>query len=209
MENIKYINFSDKELSSMLETKEEMIESINKAMNSKTLPQDIKDYIEKNFKSSPNPNSKEYTKFLLGLLNSRYEDFKITIKIIIYFTSEENISSLISKKLMKKNFEKNELERLASNIQFELDNYDNVQKYFNNYIKSMITFILSFFNENLLPFILKNIELDINLLKNITFEQYENKDNKIKLMKFWKKIYYYITKALDITMEKDLIDEEI
>ena len=209
MENIKYINFSDKELSSMLETKEEMIESINKAMNSKTLPQDIKDYIEKNFKSSPNPNSKEYTKFLLGLLNSRYEDFKITIKIIIYFTSEENISSLISKKLMKKNFEKNELERLASNIQFELDNYDNVQKYFNNYIKSIITFILSFFNENLLPFILKNIELDINLLKNITFEQYENKDNKIKLMKFWKKIYYYITKALDITMEKDLIDEEI
>ena len=209
MENIKYINFSDKELSSMLETKEEMIESINKAMNSKTLPQDIKDYIEKNFKSSPNPNSKEYTKFLLGLLNSRYEDFKITIKIIIYFTSEENISSLISKKLMKKNFEKNELERLASNIQFELDNYDNVQKYFNNYIKSMITFILSFFNENLLPFILKNIELDINLLKNISFEQYENKDNKIKLMKFWKKIYYYITKALDITMEKDLIDEEI
>ena len=209
MENIKYINFSDKELSSMLETKEEMIESINKAMNSKTLPKDIKDYIEKNFKSSPNPNSKEYTKFLLGLLNSRYEDFKITIKIIIYFTSEENISSLISKKLMKKNFEKNELERLASNIQFELDNYDNVQKYFNNYIKSMITFILSFFNENLLPFILKNIELDINLLKNITFEQYENKDNKIKLMKFWKKIYYYITKALDITMEKDLIDEEI
>ena len=209
MENIKYINFSDKELSSMLETKDEMIESINRAKNSKTLPQDIKDYIEKNFKSSPNPNSKEYTKFLLGLLNSRYEDFKITIKIIIYFTSEENISSLISKKLMKKKFEKNELERLASNIQFELDNYDNVQKYFNNYIKSMITFILSFFNENLLPFILKNIELDINLLKNITFEQYENKDNKIKLMKFWKKIYYYITKALDITMEKDLIDEEI
>ena len=209
MENIKYINFSDKELSSMLETKDEMIESINRAKNSKTLPQDIKDYIEKNFKSSPNPNSKEYTKFLLGLLNSRYEDFKITIKIIIYFTSEENISSLISKKLMKKNFKKNELERLASNIQFELDNYDNVQKYFNNYIKSMITFILSFFNENLLPFILKNIELDINLLKNITFEQYENKDNKIKLMKFWKKIYYYITKALDITMEKDLIDEEI
>ena len=209
MENIKYIDFSDEELSSMLETKEEMKESIKAAMNSKTLPQEIKDYIEKNFKSSPNPNSKEYTKFLLGLLNSRYEDFKITIKIIIYFTSEENISSLISKKLMKKNFEKKELERLASNIQFELDNYDNVQKYFNNYIKSMITFILSFFNENLLPFILKNIELDINLLKNITFEQYENKDNKIKLMKFWKKIYYYITKALDITMEKDLIDEEI
>ncbi len=208
MENIKYINFSDKELSSMLETKEEMMESINKALNSKTLPQEIKDYIEKNFKSSPNPNSKEYTKFLLGLLNTRYKDFKITIKIIIYFTSEENISSLISKKLMKKNFEKKELERLASNIQFELDNYDNVQKYFNNYIKSMITFILRFFNENLLPFILKNIELDINLLKNINFEQYEDKDNKIKLMKFWKKIYYYITKALNITMEKDLIDDE-
>ena len=29
---------------------------------------DIKDYIENNFKSSQNPNSKEYTKFLLGLL---------------------------------------------------------------------------------------------------------------------------------------------
>ena len=43
---------------------------------------------------------------------------------------------------MKKKFEKNELERLASNIQFELDCYDNVQKYFNNYIESIITFIL-------------------------------------------------------------------
>ena len=39
-------------------------------------------------------------------------------------------------------------------------------------------------------------------------EQYENKDNKIKLMKFLKKIYYYITKTLNITMKKDLIDEE-
>ena len=208
MENIKYIDFSDEELSSMLETKEEMEESIKAAMNSKTLPQEIKDYIEKNFKSSPNPNIKDYTKFLLGLLNSRYEDFKVTIKIIIHFTSEENISSLISKKLMKKNFEKKELERLASNVQFQLDYYDNIQKYFNNYIKSMIVFVLSFFNENLLPFILKNVELDINILKNLTLEQYEDKDNKIKLMKFWKKIYYYITKALNITMEKDLIDEE-
>ena len=208
MENIKYIDFSDEELSSMLETKEEMKESIKAAMNSKTLPQEIKDYIEKNFKSSPNPNIKDYTKFLLGLLNSRYEDFKVTIKIIIHFTSEENISSLISKKLMKKNFEKKELERLASNVQFQLDYYDNIQKYFNNYIKSMIIFVLSFFNENLLPFILKNVELDFNILKNLTLEQYEDKDNKIKLMKFWKKIYYYITKALNITMEKDLIDEE-
>ena len=208
MENIKYIDFSDEELSSMLETKEEMQESIKAAMNSKTLPQEIKDYIEKNFKSSPNPNIKDYTKFLLGLLNSRYEDFKVTIKIIIHFTSEENIKSLISKKLMKKNFEKKELERLASNVQFQLDYYDNIQKYFNNYIKSMIVFVLSFFNENLLPFILKNVELDINILKNLTLEQYEDKDNKIKLMKFWKKIYYYITKALNITMEKDLIDEE-
>ena len=208
MENIKYIDFSDEELSSMLETKEEMQESIKAAMNSKTLSQEIKDYIEKNFKSSPNPNIKDYTKFLLGLLNSRYEDFKVTIKIIIHFTSEENIKSLISKKLMKKNFEKKELERLASNVQFQLDYYDNIQKYFNNYIKSMIVFVLSFFNENLLPFILKNVELDINILKNLTLEQYEDKDNKIKLMKFWKKIYYYITKALNITMEKDLIDEE-
>ena len=39
-------------------------------------------------------------------------------------------------------------------------------------------------------------------------EQFEDKDNKIILMKFWTKIYYYITKALNITMEKDLIDEE-
>ena len=208
MENIKYIDFSDEELSSMLETKEEMKESIKAAMNSKTLPKEIKDYIEKNFKSSPNPNIKDYTKFLLGLLNSRYEDFKVTIKIIIHFTSEENIKSLISKKLMKKNFEKKELERLASNVQFQLDYYDNIQKYFNNYIKSMIIFVLSFINENLLPFILKNVELDFNILKNLTLEQYEDKDNKIKLMKFWKKIYYYITKALNITMEKDLIDEE-
>ena len=192
----------------MQETKEEMLESINAAMNSNTLPQEIKDYLEKNFRSSPNPNSKSYTKFLLGLLNTKYEDFKVTIKIIINFTSGENISSLISKKLMKKNFDKNELERLANNIQFELDNYEDEQKYFNKYIKSMNTFILSFFNESLLPFILKNIELDINLLKNLTFEQYQDKDIKIKLMKFWKKIYYYIAKALNITIEKDLIDEE-
>jgi len=205
---LKNIDFSDEELSSMQETKEEMLESINAAMNSNTLPQEIKDYLEKNFRSSPNPNSKSYTKFLLGLLNTKYEDFKVTIKIIINFTSGENISSLISKKLMKKNFDKNELERLANNIQFELDNYEDEQKYFNKYIKSMNTFILSFFNESLLPFILKNIELDINLLKNLTFEQYQDKDIKIKLMKFWKKIYYYIAKALNITIEKDLIDEE-
>jgi len=205
---LKNIDFSDEELSSMQETKEEMLESINAAMNSNTLPQEIKDYLEKNFRSSPNPNSKSYTKFLLGLLNTKYEDFKVTIKIIINFTSGENISSLISKKLMKKNFDKNELERLANNIQFELDNYEDEQKYFNKYIKSMNTFILSFFNESLLPFILKNIELDINLLKNLTFEQYQDKDIKIKLMKFWKKIYYYIAKALNITIENDLIDEE-
>ena len=205
---LKNIDFSDEELSSMQETKEEMLESINAAMNSNTLPQEIKDYLDKNFRSSPNPNSKSYTKFLLGLLNTKYEDFKVTIKIIINFTSGENISSLISKKLMKKNFDKNELERLANNIQFELDNYEDEQKYFNKYIKSMNTFILSFFNESLLPFILKNIELDINLLKNLTFEQYQDKDIKIKLMKFWKKIQYYLAKALNITIEKDLIDEE-
>ena len=203
---LKNIDFSDEELSSMQETKEEMLESINAAMNSNTLPQEIKDYLDKNFRSSPNPDSKAYTKFLLGLLNTKYEDFKVTIKIIINFTSGENISSLISKKLMKKNFDKNELERLANNIQFELDNYEDEQKYFNKYIKSMNTFILSFFNESLLPFILKNIALDINLLKNLTFEQYQDKDIKIKLMKFWKKIYYYIAKALNITIEKDLIN---
>ena len=207
MENIKYIDFSDEELSSMLETKEEMQESIKAAMNSKTLPKEIKDYIEKNFKSSPNPNIKDYTKFLLGLLNSRYEDFKVTIKIIIHFTSEENIKSLISKKLMKKNFEKKELERLASNVQFQLDYYDNIQKYFNNYIKSMIVFVLNFINENLLPFITKNAGFDINFLENITLKQYEEKENKIKLLQFWKKIYYYLCKALNKKIEDDLIDE--
>ena len=206
MENIKYINFSDEQLSSMLETKEEMLESIKYAMESESLPKEIKDYIEKNFKSIPNPNNKEYTKFVLGLLNSKYEDFKVTIKIIIYFTSEENISNLLSKKLMKKNFIKKELERLASNVQFELDYYDNKIKYFNNYIKSMIVFILSFFNENLLPFVLKNVELDINFLKNLTLEQYEDKQTQIKLLKFWKKIYYYLCKALNDEIEKDLID---
>ena len=89
---------------------------------------------------------------------------------------------------MKKNFEKKELERLASNIQFELD---GIMFKFNNYIKSMITFILIFLNENLLPFIFKNIELDINLLKNISLEHYKDKDNKIILMKFWKNILLY------------------
>ena len=206
MENIKYIDFTDEQLSSMLETKEEMLESIKYAMETESLPKEIKAYIEINFKSSPNPNNKEYTKFVLGLLNSKYEDFKVTIKIIISFTSEENISTLLAKKLMKKNFVKNELERLAGNVQFELDYYDNKIKYFNNYIKSMIVFVLSFFNEKLLPFVLKNVELDINFLKNLTLEQYEEKQTQIKLLKFWKKIYYYLCKALNYEIEKDLIE---
>ena len=192
MEKIKYIDFSDQEMASMLETKEEMEESIKSAMASPTLHQEIKDYLEKNFKSNAKPNNKEYTKLVLGLLNSRYEDFKVTIKIIISFTSDENISALISKKLMKKNYKTSDLERLASNVQFELGYYDDEEKYFNNYIKSMVTFILTFFNENLLPFIVKNIGFDIGFLKNLTLEQYKDKENKIKLIKFWKKIYYYI-----------------
>ena len=58
MENIKYINFTDEELSSILETNEEMKESIKSALESPSLPQEIKDYIIKNFKSNPNPNTK-------------------------------------------------------------------------------------------------------------------------------------------------------
>ena len=206
METIKYIDFTDQELASMLETNEEMIESIKEAMESPSLPQEIKDHIDKNYKSNPNPNIKEYTKLVLGLLNTKYEDFKVTIKIIIAFTSEENISVLISKKLMKKNYIKGDLERLANNVQFELGYYDNEIKYFNNYIKSMIVFVLNFFNENLLPFIVKNIGIDIKFLENLTFKQYEEKENKIKLLKFWKKIYYYLSKALNVKLEKDLID---
>ena len=207
MQNIKYINFTDQELSSMLETKEEMIESIKEALESPSLPQEIKDHIEKNYKLNPNPNIKEYTKLLLGLLNTKYEDFKVTIKIIISFTSEQNISILISKKLMKSNYIRDDLERLASNVQFELGYYDNEKKYFNNYIKSMIVFVLNFFNENLLPFITKKVGFDINFLENITLKQYEDKENKIKLLQFWKKIYYYLSKALNKKIEDDLIDE--
>ena len=208
MQNIKYINFTDQELSSMLETKEEMIESIKEALESPSLPQEIKDHIEKNYKLNPNPNIKEYTKLLLGLLNTKYEDFKVTIKIIISFTSEQNISILISKKLMKSNYIRDDLERLASNVQFELGYYDNEKKYFNNYIKSMIVFVLNFFNENLLPFITKKVGFDINFLENITLKQYEDKENKIKLLQFWKKIYYYLSKALNKKIEDDLIDED-
>jgi len=208
MQNIKYIDFTNQELSSMLETKEEMIESIKEALESPSLPKEIKDHIEKNYKLNPNPDIKEYTKLLLGLLNTKYEDFKVTIKIIISFTSEENISTLISKKLMKSNYIRDDLERLASNVQFELGYYDNEKKYFNNYIKSMIVFVLNFFNENLLPFITKKVGFDINFLENITLKQYEDKENKIKLLQFWKKIYYYLSKALNKKIEDDLIDED-
>ena len=97
MDEIKYIDCTDDELSSILETKEEMMESIKSALASPTLPQEIKDYIQKNFESNPNPNNKEYTKFVLGLLNYKNEDFKITLKIIIAFTSEDNISTLMKK----------------------------------------------------------------------------------------------------------------
>ena len=209
MDKIKYIDCTDEELSSILETKEEMLDSIKIALESPSLSQEIKDYIEKNYKSNPNPNNKEYTKFVLGLLNSINDDFKITLKIIIIFTSEENITKLMKKKLIRNNFEKGELEILASNVQFGLDCYDNKNKYFNNYIKSMIDFVLNVFNEKLLPFIINKAEIDKKFLEEFTLEKYNIKENKNKLMKFWKKIYYYIYKAINKEMDKDLIDESV
>ena len=206
MDEIKYIDCTDDELSSILETKEEMMESIKSALASPTLPQEIKDYIQKNFESNPNPNNKEYTKFVLGLLNHKNEDFKITLKIIIAFTSEDNISTLMKKKLIRNNFKKGELETLASNIQFGLDCYDNKERYFNNYIKSMIEFIQKVFNEKLLPFIISKSEMNDKFLDDFSLEKYDNKDNKLILIKFWKKIYYYVYKALNKEMDKDLID---
>jgi len=208
MDEIKYIDCTDDELSSILETKEEMMESIKSALASPTLPQEIKDYIQKNFESNPNPNKKEYTKFVLGLLNHKNEDFKITLKIIIAFTSEDNISTLMKKKLIRNNFKKGELETLASNIQFGLDCYDNKEKYFNNYIKSMIEFIQKVFNEKLLPFIISKSEMNDKFLDDFSLEKYDNKDNKLILIKFWKKIYYYVYKALNKEMDTDLIDDK-
>jgi len=207
MDEIKYIDCTDDELSSILETKEEMMESIKSALASPTLPQEIKDYIHKNFESNPNPNNKEYTKFVLGLLNYKNEDFKITLKIIIAFTSEDNISTLMKKKLIRSNFKKGELETLASNIQFGLDCYDNKERYFNNYIKSMIEFIQKVFNEKLLPFIINKSEMNEKFFDDFTLEKYDNKDNKLILIKFWKKIYYYVYKALNKEMDKGLIDD--
>ncbi len=207
MNEIKYIECSDEELSSILETKEEMMESIKKALESPSLSQEIKNYIEENYKSNPNPNNKEYTKFVLGLLNSKNEDFKVALKIIIIFTSEENIKTLMNKKLIRNNFKKGELEELAGKIQFGLDCYDNKEKYFNNYIKSMIEFIKNVFNEKLLPFIMNKSELDNKFFDELTLDKYDIKENKQKMMKFLKKIYYYIYKAVNKEMDKDLIDE--
>ena len=209
MEEIKYIDCTDEELSSILETKEEMMESIKIALESPVLSKEIKDFIENNFRSNPNPNNKEYTKFVLGLLNSKNEDFKIVLKTIIVFTSEDNINTLMKKKLIRNNFEKGELEALASKIQFGLDCYDNNEKYFNNYIKSMIEFVKNVFNEKLLPFIINKSEIDNKFLEDFTFDKYNNEENKKKLMKFWKKIYYYIYKAINKEMEKELIEENI
>ena len=59
MEEIKYIEWTDEELSSILEAKEEMIDSIKIALESLSLYEDIKDHIEKNYKSNPNPNNKK------------------------------------------------------------------------------------------------------------------------------------------------------
>lgn len=207
MNEIKYIECTDEELSSILETKEEMMESIKVALNSPSLSPEIKQYIENNYKLNPNPNNKEYTKFVLGLLNSKNEDFKITLKIIIEFTSEDNIKTLMKKKLIRDNFGKGELETLAGKIQFGLDCYDNKEKYFNNFIKSMIEFIKNVFNEKLLPFIINKSDIDNKFLDNLTLDTYSQKENKEKLMKFWKKIYYYTYKAINKEMDKELIDE--
>ena len=68
----------------------------------------------------------------------------------------------------------------------------------------MVIFIINAFNEKLLPFIINKIGIEKDFLNNLTLEQYEQKENKDKLMKFWKKIYYYICKALDIKLEEDL-----
>ena len=209
MEEIKYIECTDEELSSILETKEEMMDSIKIALESPSLSEDIKNHIEKNYKSNPNPNNKEYTKFVLGLLNSKNEDFKIVLKTIIVFTSEDNINTLMKKKLIRNNFEKGELETLASKIQFGLDCYDNNEKYFNNYIKSMIEFVKNVFNEKLLPFIINKSEIDNKFLDDFTFNKYSNEENKKNLMKFWKKIYYYIYKAINKEIEKEFIEEKI
>ena len=207
MDKIKYIDCTDEELSSILETKEEMMNSIETALASPTLSQEIKDYIEKNYKLNTNPNNKEYTKFVLGILNSKNEDFKIAIKIIIIFTSEENISTLMKKKLIRNNFKKGELEELASKIQFGLDCYDNKEKYFNDFIKSMIYFIRNVFNEKLLPFINNKVGIDMKFLDEFSLDKYDDKENKDKLMKFWKKIYYYVYKGINKELDKELIEE--
>ena len=114
----------------------------------------------------------------------------------------------MKKKLIRNNFKKGELETLASNIQFGLDCYDNKERYFNNYIKSMIEFIQKVFNEKLLPFIISKSEMNEKFLDDFTIEKYDNKDNKLILIKFWKKIYYYVYKALNKEMDKDLIDDK-
>ena len=113
----------------------------------------------------------------------------------------------MKKKLIKSNFKKGELETLASNIQFGLDCYDNKERYFNNYIKSMIEFIQKVFNEKLLPFIINKSEMNEKFFDDFTLEKYDNKDNKLILIKFWKKIYYYVYKALNKEMDKGLIDD--
>ena len=188
MHDIKYIECTDEELSSIVETKEEMMDSIKAALDSPLLSQEIKNYIEKNYKSNPNPNNKEYTKFVLGLLNSKNEDFKIILRIIIIFTSEDNITTLMKKKLIRNDFKKGELETLASKIQFGLDCYDNKEKYFNDYIKSMIEFIKNVLNEKLFPFIINKAGVEKELFDDFTIDKYENKENKMKMKALKKKM---------------------
>ena len=207
MEKMKYKQCTEEELSSILETKEEMINSINAALASPTLSPEIKNYIESNFKKNPNPNNKEYTKFVLGLLNSKYDDFKLLLSIVLNFTSEDLLKILMNKKLIRNNFAKNELEELAAKIQFGLDCYDNEEKYFNNFVKSVINFIKNVFNQKLFPFIMQKTEVDNQFLDNFSLDNYHKNEDNLKLMDFFRKIYYYTCKALNKELDKTLIKD--
>lgn len=200
MDKIKYIECTDSELNSMTETKEEMEESVSNSLKSEFIPNDLKEYIKKNFQDNPNPDLKEYIKFILGILNGIYEDFKVLIRIIVLFTSGDSISILMAKKLVRNNFNKGELETYANKIQFGLYCYGDRVKYFNCFINPTIIFIENVFNPALLPHIINSI--DKNLLDDMTLEKYNQ--NKEKMIQFFKKIYHYLYKATGRQSEKDL-----
>ena len=200
MDKIKNIEFTDDELNSMTETKEEMKESVSNALKSEFIPDDLKNHIKINFQDNPNPDLKEYIKFILGILNGTHEEFKILIRIIIIFTSGNNITTLMTKKLIRNNFNNGELETYANKIQFGLYCYGDNVKYFNCFINPTIIFIKNVFNPALLPHIVKPIDKD--LLEYVTLEKYNQ--NKEKMMKFFKSIYHYVYKAIGKEPENDL-----